>query len=154
MIIDQRAIDARNELNAIADRLEPELQAIMSDYLGKKVWKTSGYGGLMAAISGRINREIELPERCRMLFESPVSWITARLDYRYDVAAGGVNYIREDFQIARRNDSGVMTEAGSLIYPSGRPQYTLAQVKDIKDRIYEIEKDSRELRRSIACFTR
>ena len=153
-IIDQRAIDARNELNATADRLEPQLQSIMSDYLGKKVFKLSGYGGLMAGISGRIKREIELPERYQLLFDSPVGWITAELSYRYDLAAGGVNYIREDFRIARRDDHGVMTETDSLAYPAGRPQFTLAQVKDVKDRIYEIETKSRELRRSIACFSR
>ena len=151
--IDQRAIDARNELNATADRLEPELQAIMSDYLEKKVWKISGYGGLMAAISGRIKREIELPEPYRLLFDSPVYRINAELSYRYDLAAGGVNYIREHFSIARRDDQGVMMSTESLAYPSGRPQFTLAQVKDVRARIYQIEDQSRELRRSISYFS-
>ena len=153
MIIDQRAIDARNALNATADLLEPELQATMADYLGKKVWKISGYGGMTAAVAKRINA-IELPDTYRLIITSHVSWITAELTYRYDRGDGTVNYIKETFQIARRDDDGVMTETDSPTYPAGRPQFTLAQVETTNKRAFELEQQARDLRRSVAYFNR
>ena len=153
MIIDQKAIDARNHLNATADRFEPELQSLMADFLGKKVWRISGYGGVTAAIAKRIDA-IELPEGYRLIITSPVGWITAELTYRYDRGDGCVNHIKESFQIARRDDDGVMTETDSLAYPAGRPQFTLAQVETTKARAWELESQARDLRSSIACFSR
>ena len=154
-IIDQAAIDARNELNRTADRVERDLQALMAAHKGKKVWKISGWGGLTSAVAKKLATiEAELPPRYRLIIRSEVSGIYAQLDLNYDRPEGGVNYIREDFRIGRRDDDGVMTEADTPAYPDGRRQFVLADVKAAADRAYELEKQARELRSSIACFNR
>ena len=153
MLIDQKAIDARNALNKTADWLEPELQAAMADFLGKKVWRISGYGGLAAAVSKRIDA-VQLPDGYRLIITSPVRWITAELTYRYDRGDGTVNYIKEDFVIARRDDDGVMVETDKLTYQGGRPQFTLSQVKSANDRAADLEDQARKLRSSVSCFRR
>ena len=153
--IDQAAIDARNNLNAMADQVEPELQALMADHLGKKVWKISGWGGLTSAVAKKLATiEAELPERYRLIIRSEVSGIWADLQYRYRTPDGGYIYSKETFRIGYRDDNGVMTEADTLAYPDGRPQFVLAEVKAAADRAYQLESEARELRSSIACFNR
>ena len=154
-IIDQAAIDARNELNRTADRVEQDLQALMAFNLGKKVWKISGWGGLTASVAKQLATiEAELPPRYRLIIRSEVSGIWADLDVNYERPEGGVKYVRESFRIGRRDDDGVMTEADSPAYPDGRKQFTLAMVKATADRAYEYEQQARQLRSSIACFNR
>jgi len=154
-IIDQAAIDARNELHRTADRVERDLQALMAAHIGKKVWKISGWGGLTSAVAKKLATvESELPPRYRLIIRSEVSGIWADLDVNYDRPEGGVNYIRESFRIGRRDDDGVMTEADVPAYPEPREQFTLAEVKAAADRAYELEQQARQLRSSIACFNR
>ena len=154
-IIDQAAIDARNELNRTADRVERDLQALMASQLGKKVWKISGWGGLTSAVAKKLATiEAELPPRYRLIIRSEVSGIWADLDVHYDRSMGGVNYIKESFRIGRRDDDGVMAEADAPAYPEGRKQFVLADVKAAADRAYQLESEARELRSSIACFNR
>lgn len=154
-IIDQAAIDARNELNRTADQLERDLQAFMAAHLGKKVWKISGWGGFTSAVSKHLQPiEAELPPGYRLIIRSEVSGIWADLKLCYERPEGGVHYSKETFRIGRRDDTGVMTEADTPAYPEGRPQFVLADVKAAADRAYELEKQARELRSSIACFNR
>lgn len=154
-IIDQAAIDARNELNRTADRVEAELQALMAAHKDKKVWKISRWGGLTSAVAKKLATiEAELPPRHRLTIRSEVSGIWAELQLRYERPEGGVHYCKESFRVGRRDDDGVMTEADTPAYPDGRPQFVLADVKAAADRAYQLESEARELRSSIACFNR
>ena len=153
-IIDQSAIDARNELNRTADRVEPDLQALMASHLGKKVWKISGWGGLTSAVAKKLATiEAELPPRYRLIIRSEVTSIWAKLDLCYDRPEGGVNYINEEFRIGRRDDAGVLVEPEEqLTYPEGRKQYKLEDVKETFKRARQLESEATSLRCSVSCF--
>lgn len=154
-IIDQAAIDARNQLNRTADRVESDLQALMASHLGKKVWKISGWGGLTSAVAKKLQTiEQELPPRYRLIIRSEVSGIWADLDLCYERPEGGVNYIKESFRIGRRDDDGVMYEADTPNYPEGRKQYDLKDVKETLNRAHQLESEAVSLRCSVACFRR
>ena len=157
MIIDQRAIDARNRLNRKADDVEPMLQALFASYLGKKVWRISGYGGLTAAVAKEVERlanahGLTHESGYRLIISSEVAWIRARLQLRYNVESGGVNYIDCGFHAGKRDDQGVLIERAELCYPAYRPQFTLDQVQATKKRAYELEQQARDLRSSVSCF--
>ena len=157
MIIDQRAIDARNQLNRKADEVEPMLQALFAGFLGKKVWKISGYGGLTAAVNKEVERLSEAhglthEQGYRLIIRSEVSWIRAELRLCYRVESGAVQYIDCGFNAGKRDDQGILTERGELCYPAGRPQFTLDQVQATRKRAYELENQARDLRLSISCF--
>ena len=154
-IIDQAAIDARNELNRTADRIERDLQDLMTFHMGKKVWKISGWGGLTSAVSKKFQTiEDELPPHYRLIIRSEVRGIWAHLDLHYERPEGGVHYVNEAFRIGRRDGDGLMTEADSPTYPEGRKQFTLAEVKAAAERARQLETEASALRSSIACFKR
>ena len=155
-IIDQAAIDARNELNRTADRVEPDLQALMAAHTGKKVWKVSGWGGFTSAVAKKLATiTAELPPRYRLIIRSEVTGIWAKLDLCYERPEGGVNYINEEFRIGRRDDAGVLVEPEEqLTHPEGRKQYKLKEVKDTLNRAHQLESEAVSLRCSVACFRR
>lgn len=158
--IKQHDIDARNKLNAMADCVEPVLIAALASLTEKKVWKVSGHGGLTAAAKRAVDdlaASFGLTHEAgwRLVITSPVTSITAELTYRYETGESACAYATEAFRIGRRDDCGILTESeANVAYPCGRPQYTVHQVETALARAYELESQARDLRRSVACFTR
>ena len=148
MRINQSTIDARNAVNRQADMIEGHLIRILSPYQGKKVWKTSGYGGLIAKLEKeldayRVMHNVEHP--WRLIVRSDVSWITAELSL-WTQEAG---YTKETLYLGKRDDSGILTELGEC---KKRQTYDLEEVKLTAEKIYSLEKQARELKRTIYCF--
>jgi hypothetical protein len=148
MAITRTQINCRNIVNAKANEVEGHLARIFSPYQGKKVWKTSGYGGLIA----KLQKEIEAYEYdhnishpWRLVLRSDVSWITATLDY----FVSEVGYTKECIFLGKRNDKGVLVELSECIK---RPQFIDEEVFATEKRIWELEKQARELKSTISCL--
>jgi hypothetical protein len=148
MTITRAAVNCRNIVNFKANEVEGHLLRILSPYQGKKVWKTSGYGGLIA----KLQKEIEAYEKdhnisnpWRLIIRSDVSWITAELDYFVQE----IGYTKETLYLGKRDDNGTLVELGEC---RKRPQFTYENVIAIEEKAYELEKQAREMRSSIACF--
>ena len=154
-IIDQAAIDARNELNRTADRVEPDLQASMAAHTARKYGKSAA-GVVHSAVAKKLATiTAELPLRYRLIIRSEVTGIWAKLDLCYSRPEGGVNYINEEFRIGRRDDAGVLVEPEEqLTHPEGRKQYKLKEVKDTLNRAHQLESEAVSLRCSAARFRR
>lgn len=156
----QHDIDARNTLNAMADRFEPALIATLASFAGKKVWKISSYGGLTVAAKKAVDDTaaafgLTHEAGWRLVIGSTGSRIFAELTYRYAISQEACDYTIETFSIGRHDDFGILIESEDcLSYPAGRPQFTVAEVETTLKRAYELESQARDLRRSVACFTR
>jgi len=148
MTISRAAVNCRNIVSLKANVVEGLLIRILSPYQGKKVWKTSGYGGLIAKLQKEIeayenNHNISHP--WRLIIRSEVSWITAELSYFVQE----VGYTKETLYLGKRDDNGTLIELGEC---RKRPQFTYENVIAIEQKAYELEKQAREMRSSIACF--
>ena len=148
MRINQSTVDARNAVNRQADETEGHLIRILSPYQGKKVWKMSGYGGLVAKLEKELgtyreNHNVKHP--WRLIVRSDVSWITAELSL-WTQEAG---YTKETLFLGKRDDSGVLTELGEC---QKRQIYDLEEVQLTESMIYDLEKQARELEKTISCF--
>ena len=153
MAITRTAVNCRNIVNLKANQVEGHLLRILSPYQGKKVWKTSGYGGLIA----KLQKEIEAYEndhnishpcgRWRLIVRSDVSWITAELDYFVQE----VGYTKETIFLGKRDNNGTLLELSEC---RKRPQFIYEDVIATEEKAYELEKQARELRSDIACFKR
>lgn len=165
----QRAIDARNSLNLKADQVESALLHLMPEFLNKKVWKISGYGGKSAAFAKAVDAFSEANGigQCNngtagsfwLYIRSDVSNIYAELVHRYEEPSGNgyaiSHQIREDFRIGKRNDEGILVELEKeFTYPSGRTQFDFATVKAMDAQASELESQARGLRRQISVFNR
>lgn len=154
MLITQKHIDARNAVNARADLIESMLRESMRPLIGRKVWKVSGHGGQAAALSRavesvcdaeRLNRD---DSRWFLIVRSDVHWIVADLSIRQDGSGRTV----ETMFLGRRDSDGILTEVDHQ--PGQRPQFTLKQVESARAHAYELEREARKLRSSVACFER
>ena len=168
MLVTQRAIDARNRLNLKADQVESALLHLMPDFLNKKVWKVSGYGGETAAFAKAMNAFCEANEigQCNgnagsfwMHVRSEVSGIHVELVHRYEEPSGDQyaisHQIRADFRIGKRDDDGMLVELEeSLTYPAGRVQFNLETVKAMDTQATALESQASGLRSQISVFAR
>lgn len=148
MRINQSTVDARNAVNRQANETEGHLIRILSPYQGKKVWKTSGYGGLVAKLEKEFDTYCEshnVEHPWRLIVKSDVSWITAELSL-WTKEAG---YTKELIFLGKRDNSGVLTELGEC---KKRQIYNLEEVRLAESMAYDLEKQARELRRTISCF--
>ena len=148
MAITRTAVNCRNIVNHKANEVEGHLLRILSPYQGKKVWKTSGYGGLIAKLQKEIkayedNHNISYP--WRLIVRSDVSWITAELSYFVQEAG----YTKETLYLGKRDDNGTLLELGEC---RKRPQFIYEEVIEAEQKAYELERQAWKLQSSIACF--
>lgn len=148
MTISRAEVNCRNIVNFKADQIEGHLIKILSPYQGKKVWKISGYGNLIAKLQKEIeaytdDHNISYP--WRLIIRSDVSWITADLSYFVQE----VGYTKEMLYLGKRDDNGTLLELGEC---RKRPQFIYEEVAATEQKAYELEKQARELRSSIAYF--
>ena len=112
------------------------------------MWKTSGYGGLIAKLEKEIEaykNDHNISHPWRLIVRSDVSWITAELDY----FVKEVGYTKETIFLGKRDDNGTLLELSEC---RKRPQFIYEDVIATEEKAYELEKQARELRSSIACF--
>ena len=148
MRINQSTIDARNAVNRQADMIEGHLIRILSPYQGKKIWKMSGYGGLVAKLEKeldayRVMHNVEHP--WRLIVRSDVSWLTAELSL-WTQEAG---YTKETLYLGKRDDSGILTELGEC---KKRQIYDLEEVRLTESMAHDLEVQAMQLRSTISCF--
>ena len=151
--IEPAIVDARNQLNAAAMAAEAELIAILTPWIGRKIRKTSGYGGWVAKLEPTIREfESNLTSRTNNAWIAcQHSWLHLEVKNMLQMERG-VSYAKADLSIGRVDDSGVLTE---LYQPTElRTDYTTTEVEFARARAYELEQQARDLRHSIREFER
>ena len=151
--IEPAKIEARNQLNAAAMAAEAELIAILTPWIGRKIRKTSGYGGWVAKLEPTI-REFE----SNLTSRTHHAWIACQHNWLHFEVKNmlhmerGVSYAKADLSIGKVDDTGVLLE----LYPPTelRTDYTAKEVDFAQARAYELEQQARDLRHSIREFER
>ena len=151
--IDPAIVDAHNQLNAAAMAAEAELLAILTPWIGRKIRKTSGYGGWVAKLEPAI-REFEgkLTSRTNHAWIAcQHSWLHLEVKNMLQMERG-VHYTKADLSIGKVDETGLLLE---LFPPSElRTNYTTIAVEFARARAYELEQQARDLRHSIREFER
>ena len=151
--IEPAIIEARNQLNTAAMAAEAELIAILTPWIGRKIRKTSGYGGWVAKLEPTI-REFE----SNLTSRTHHAWIACQHNWLHLEVKNmlhmerGVSYAKADLSIGKVDDTGVLEE---LYQPTElRTDYTTTEVEFARARAYELEQQARDLRHSIREFER
>ena len=144
-------VDARNAFNATCNEIEAHLLRILSEWQGRKIWKTSDYGGLTAKFEPVIQSYQESHgynqkgDGCRI-------WINIRVQFNQVIA-----FVRDtdaalsaDLYLGRVTDAGEVDRIGEC--RQRKTDYTLEGVIRTREKAYALECQARELRRSIQDF--
>ena len=146
-------VDARNAFNATCNEIEGHLIRILSEWQGRKIWKTSGYGGLTAKFEP-VLRAYEESHGYNLVADECRIYINVRVQYNRVTA-----FVRDtrtalsaELSLGRVNDSGEVASVDE-VYQS-KTDYTLEGVISAREKAYALECEARELRLSIAEFDR
>ena len=144
-------VDARNAFNATCNEIEAHLLRILSEWQGRKIWKTSGYGDLTAKFAPVI-RDYEASHGYNQKGDGCRIWISIRVQYNQIIA-----FVRDtdaalsaDLYLGRVNDSGEVSSLSEC--RQRKTDYTLEGVIRTREKAYALECQARDLRRSIADF--
>ena len=147
-------VDARNAFNATCNEIEGHLIRILSEWQGRKIWKTSGYGGLTAKFEP-VLRSYDESHGYNLVADSCHIYINVRVQHGTQIVA----FVR-DTHSALSADLylGRTTEAGEVLSINEcrqrKTDYTLEGVISAREKAYALECEARELRLSIAEFDR
>lgn len=147
-------IEARNTFNTIANEVEGHLIRLLSDWQGRKAWKVSGHGGMVAALNSAFNtycashgynvRDCEPP--------CPI-WLS--LYCRHGQIVANLRHLptaqKEEIYLGRTNDAGILTQLYEC--RKRRTDYTAAEVAAAFQKAYQLECEARELRSAMRDFT-
>lgn len=147
------AVKARNELNALANRLQTEIRNSLWTRLGKKVVKVTPYKNWIAPLQTSIGL-IQLPsQRHTLSFQFTDYSVWAELQTYYDVPGqSSVQYVKLRFHIGRLEDGTILTE---LVEPNLNPyrtDYTVEEVAGALDRIEALKEEVQELQSQVREF--
>ncbi len=150
----QLAVDHRNMVNKRASDTKQQLQTIFEPYIGKKVWKITGRGGLVAPLKKRFEgfREEEQfncqGTKWRLWVMATYGWMTAEIDYWHHETS----YTKQTINIGRTdNESGVLKE---FYEESFKSDYSKDEVEAASEKIHELKQEIYSLEGSIREFTR
>ena len=154
--ITQDQIDRQNRHNTVKNEVEAHLVRLLSPWQGKKVWKLSGYGGLVAKLEKEFNAYCDShgyndrdggPDRVWLFMSVPVSSLTVTVKLLNAPSIGD-----NDIRLARVDDDGVL---GEFYQPcKRRTDYDLTTVTETIAQARELEKQAQELRSGIYPFGR
>ena len=144
-------VDARNAFNATCNEIEGHLLRILSEWQGRKIWKSSGYGGLTAKFEP-VLRSYQTSHGYNLTADSCHIWISIRVQYNQITA-----FVRDtraalsaDLYLGRVNDSGEVVSLSEC--RERKTDYTLESVIRTREKAYALECEARDLRSSIADF--
>lgn len=147
-------VDARNAFNATCNEIEGHLLRILSEWDGRKIWKTSGYGGLTAKFEP-VLRSYQTSHGYNLTAEGCRIWVNVRVQHGTQIVA----FVRDTHQaLSAEMYLGRTTEAGEVSSLNEcrqrKTDYTLEGVVRTREKAYALECQARDLRRSIADFDR
>lgn len=147
------AVQARNDLNALANRLQNEIRRTLWTRLGKKVVKVTPYKNWIAPLQISMGL-IQLPsQRHRLTFQFTEQLVWAELQTYYEVPGqSSVEYVKQTFLIGDLEDGTILTK---LVEPDLNPyrtDYTVEEVAGAFDRIRELESEAQNLRSQVREF--
>lgn len=147
------AVQARNELNALANRLQTEIRNSLWTRLGKKVIKVTPYKNWIAPLQTSM-RLIQLPsQRHTLTFQFTDYTIWAELQTYYDVPGqSSIQYVKQVFLIGELEGGTILTK---LVEPNLNPyrtDYTVEEVAGAFDRIEALKAEVQELQSQVREF--
>ena len=138
-------ITARNRVNAEANRLADQIQLLLTPWIGRKVYKTTGGGGWVSTAGLRAMMQGQRPAGFRLSYEVGVYALWAHLDL-FSLNTG---YVKRSFWIGDIGEGGVLTELRSKPLNS-RTDYSLEAAQATRDRITALEVELAALRGDLA----
>ena len=149
------SVKARNDLNALANRLQTEIRNSLWTRLGRKVVKVTPYKNWIAPLQTSI-RLIQLPSQRHTLHFQFYDWsIFGELQTYYDVPGQSyVEYVKQEFYIGRLEGGTILT---GLVEPNLNPyrtDYTVEEVAGAFDRIEALKAEVQELQSQVREFLR
>lgn len=146
-------VATRNKVNSKANYVSTYLQSLLSNYFEKKVVKFKPYKTWTAQIKKEIDiLQQQLQDRkFRIVFRFGHGNVSAEIATTFSVDGSGVQYVKQHFYVARfSEDTGVLTEVSSV--NSFRTDYTVQEIANKAQKLYELDKIARELKFELACF--
>lgn len=137
-------IDARNRINAEANRLADTIARLLMPWVGRKVYKTTGGGGWVASLKTTMYG-LQRPAGFRLSYEVGVYALWAHLDL-FSLNTG---YVKRSFWIGDIGEGGVLTELRSKPL-NARTDYSLEAAQATQDRITALEVELAALRGDLA----
>jgi hypothetical protein len=148
--IDPAIVEARNQLNGRAMAAQAELLAILTPWLGRKIRKTSGYGGWVAKLEPVIREFSDRSDRTWLTCQH--GWLALECQSMLQLQPHGVSYSKAQLSIGKVDETGVLLE---LFQPTElRTDYTTTEVEFARARAFELEQQARDLRHKIREFER
>ena len=148
------SVDARNAFNLTCNEIEGHLLRLLSEWQGRKIWKTSGYGDLTAKFEP-VLRSYQTSHGYNLTADSCRIWVNVRVQHGTQIIA----FVRDtraalsaDLYLGRVNDSGEVLSLSEC--RERKTDYTLEGVVRTREKAYALECQARDLRRSIADFDR
>lgn len=152
--INPAIVDARNTLNARAMAAEAEVLAILTPYIGRKIRKTSGYGGWVAKLEPvflQLQRDAQ-DTGFQIWPSCQLRWLCLDVKHMLQLQPHGVHYSKAQLSIGKIDDSGILLE---LFAPTElRTDYTAAEVDAKRAEAYKLESKARDIRHEIREFER
>lgn len=156
--ITQQRVDDQNRINALANEIEGHLLRLLSDWQQKKAFKTSGYGGKVAALEKAFtaycaSHGYNLPATERT--EAGTVWVNLYRQHNSVTASVQLllnSGLRAELYLGRTDDAGVLTHLADGY--QRRTDYTVAEIEGALERAYQLEEQARQLRSSVRDFQR
>jgi len=156
--ITQQRVDAQNKINALANEIEGHLLRLLSDWQQKKAFKTSGYGGKVAALEKAFDAycashgyNVSAGDGR----DASTVWVNLYRQYN-SVTASVQNLIsngrRVEMHLGRTDDTGTLISLGDGY--RRRTDYTVAEIEGALSQAYNLEEQARQLRSSVSDFQR
>jgi hypothetical protein len=152
--IDPAIVEARNLLNANAMEAEAEIIAILTPWIGRKIRKTSGYGGWVAKLEPVFTAfsKNEDAHGCRAWLSGASKWLRLECQSTNYLTGDRVSYNKTALSIGEVDDTGVLLQ---LFEPSVlRTNYTADEINTARAEAYRLESEAQNLRNTIREFER
>jgi hypothetical protein len=156
--ITQQRVDAQNQINALANEIEGHLLRLLSDWQQKKAFKTSGYGGKVAALEKAFDAYCASHGYNAPAGEGQTaSSVWVNLYRQYNSVAASVQILlnngqRVEMHLGRTDDAGTLISLGDG--HKRRTDYTVAEIEGALSQAYDLEEKARQLRSSVRDFQR
>jgi hypothetical protein len=154
-LLAERVAD-QNRINALANEIEGHLLRLLSPWQQKKAFKTSGWGGMVAALQKAFDAYCESHGyNVPATDDARASEVWLNLYRQYTSVTATVSLrcnsgVKVDLYLGRTNDAGVLiTEADGH---KRRTDYTVAEIESAFARAYQLESEARELRSNYREF--
>lgn len=148
-------VATRNKVNAKANYVCSYLLDLFAKYEGKKIVKFTPYKSFTAQIKKEIEQlqQQVYEQKFRLSFYIGHGSISAELDTTYPVSEYSVNYVKQDFYLARYVcETGVVNKLYD--FHSFRSDYTEQEIVDKRKRLAFLDREMSELQGELNRFNR